>query len=49
MNTWCFATWGKGSVLLRVYAVQFPDLSVSDDQAFMIWGRHPPYAREPIV
>ena len=30
--------WGdlsKGSVLSKGYAVQFPDLSASDDQAFM--------------
>ena len=30
-----FGDLGKGSVLARGYAVQFPDLSASDDQAFV--------------
>ena len=30
-----FGDLGKGSVLARGYAVQFPDLSASDDQAFI--------------
>ena len=30
-----FGDLGKGSVLSKGYAVQFPDLSASDDQAFV--------------
>jgi len=31
----CFGDPGRGCVLAKGYAVDFPDLSASDDQAFM--------------
>ena len=43
-----FGDPGNGSVIARGYTVNFPDLSASDDQAFIdLEVRHPTDAREP--